>query len=174
MSEHTHTLDLEEERQRLEQQLEEVSDEAAETDKDSDEYERLARKGRLLDQQMVGLLHLLETYDDPEIVIQEHRQAQFADFGDRVGDLSEQLVGRQSVNNASESFFVAKGLAEAPWFPEGATFEQKAEAVGDLYPQVVKFLYAQINEVSTPPVDFQNGFEARSRAKRQKQTSTDE
>lgn len=171
MSEHTHELDLEAERERLDHRLEKASDEAAKYDRDSPQFDKAVKQGQQLDQQMLGLLHLQDAYDDPRIVIREVRQQEYADVGDRVSDLSEEMIGRQSVDNASKGYLVAQGLVEAPFISEDDTFEQRVEAVGDQYPQVVKYLAAKINEVSTPDVDFPNRFAERYQAKRNTSTS---
>jgi hypothetical protein len=169
MTRRTETIDLEAEAERLDQELDELADEAAAADSDSDEYEELREQARALEQQLVGVKWALNPSPDEgrerveSVTIGEVLTGDYARVEDRSRDVQRQRVGRgedSSVSGAQRVFFVAAGLQDADFLDAGADFDAKARAVNQLAPQFTTFLEDRIDDLSTPDVDVGN-FEAR-------------
>ena len=169
MARRTQTLDLEAEAQRLDERLDDLADEAAETDSDTQEYEDLRAKARMVEQKLVGVKWALNPDSDEqrtptrEVTIGEVLTGDYAQVEDRSRDVQRQRVGRgedSSVSGAQRVFFVAAGLQAADFLDAGADFEAKANAVNQLAPQFTTYLEDRIDELSTPDVDVGN-FEER-------------
>ncbi|MFC7044300.1 hypothetical protein ACFQH6_20715 [Halobacteriaceae archaeon GCM10025711] len=100
------------------------------------------------------------------------RTDEFALVEDHTKDVQDAKVGGRNVDGAGRKFFVAAGLLDAPFLDEDAGFEARARAVGQQPMQVTEWLEHRINELSTPDVDFRNGFGERVAAKRQEQATS--
>jgi len=166
----TKTYDLHEEEQRIDREMNEAADEAAEAEDGTRAHEEAMARGKLLERQLAGVQWALypdeEEDRDPyeEVTLGALNAREYGEIGDRVKTAKEQSAGTASgltsMDGVQQIFFVAGGLVDAPFLPENANFEQKSQAVGDLSPQFAAYLQQQVDDLSTPDVQG-NGFAQR-------------
>jgi hypothetical protein len=159
----TQTLDLTDEQERLDDDLDALADRAAEAD--DAEMAILEQRATELETYLSGVAWALSEFgEDATVTIGALDTGEMARVTDRTLDAKGEIVGRgsdPSVDGASENFYVAMGIREAPFIDEGAGFEARATAVQGLHPNFTKYLRNRIDDLSTPEADLGNSFRER-------------
>jgi hypothetical protein len=166
----TKTYDLQEEEERIDEELDRAADEAAEADDGTQVHQKAVARGERLERELAGVQWALypdeeedrEPYE--EVTLGALNAREYGEIGDRVKTAMNKSAGYgsdlTSTDGVAQIFFVAGGLVDAPFIGEEAGFEQKAQAVGDLAPQFATYLQERVDELSTPDVEG-NGFAQR-------------
>ena len=176
----TTTYDLQAEAQRLDRELDEAADEAAEATEGSSAYEEAVARGRQLERELAGVEWALDPDEeedrDPyeEVTLGALNAREYGEIGDRASSAMEQSTthasGISSASGVQRIFFAAGGLADAPFLSDSADFEEKARAVGDVAPQFLYWMEQRVDELTTPDVEG-NGFSQRLEARKSGGTS---
>jgi hypothetical protein len=147
----THTIRLGDARDRLDARLDELA--AQVEDPDAPPRDVLEEAQAIESQRLPGVMWGIAEYGaDAEVTIGELSHGEMAEVTDRVsGAQAEQIGGADGVSGAATTFFVAAGLADAPFLDESyPTIEAAAPVVGgDLHPQFVAFLESEIDDVTS-------------------------
>lgn len=175
----TRTYDLQDEADRLDDELDALAEEAADADPESAAREEAAAEAMLVEQQFVGVRWALDPPADEtrepyeEVTLGALTTGEYARVTDRLDAARQERVGfgpdGGAMEGAGRVFFAAAGLVDAPFVDADADFEAKAQAVNDLPPQFTRWLEARVDDLTTPDVDVGNGFEARLAAKQSDQ-----
>lgn len=158
----TETYRLQDVAQGLDQRLDNLADKVAKAGDDEDTSESV-QEARQLEGHLAGIQWAIDEYGaDAEITLGALTTGEYARVSDYTTDAAnEQVGGPTSVEGASQIFFVAAGLVDAPFVDDSAGFEDRCAAVRGLPPQITRWLESQVDELTTPDVDLGNGFEAR-------------
>jgi len=137
------TLVLDEERDRLDERLNELADKAANADEPG-AYRAIANE---LEPQFQGIAWLCEQHgDDAEIVIKGLTAGEMAHVED---DLQQVKTERQQghIPGARKNYVAAAGLVAAPFYD--ADEQQARDAITELPPGPQKWLYNRIDDKTT-------------------------
>lgn len=168
---HTETLVLEEERDRLESDMDELATELAKVPEeqqteDNPRYATLHQLGQRLEQRRNGVAHLASEYgEEAEVRVGALTAGEYAWVEDNSSDLANQRGGG-SVDGAARNHLAAAGLVDAPFLPdeEYANPPDRMEAylgvvAGDLSAMPVKWLAARINDRTSLEPEEGNSFQ---------------
>ncbi|MFD1512463.1 hypothetical protein [Halomarina rubra] len=172
MTRQTRVIELQEEAQRLEQQLDEVVNEALAIEEEVDEealtdhqaYADALVEGDTTERHLRGVLNLVENYNCDRVTIGAQRTGELAQVQDLTLDIRDERKGRTGKSNvagASRAVFVAAGIVDAPFVDGDASIEQRARAINAIEPETTAWLEEQIEDLSTPDVSVKNGFRER-------------
>jgi hypothetical protein len=176
----TATYDLTEERERLEDEMDEVADEAAELYEEEwsntqrkQDYQELVADGQMLEQQYVGVQWALDKWDEPEVTVGGLTAGEYTEVGDLTGAhkqaAQERLGSNVSTASTRRLFYAAAGVVDAPFVGDeiGADtrLEEKVQCVNQLSPQFMHWLEERVDDLTTPDVEG-NGFGKRLEEKR--------
>ena len=157
------TYDLDEEAARLDAALDEAADAASEADRSSDAFIEAVTRGQDAETYRVGVELLRREYSATSITLRELRAGDFARVDSYTAATAEQSGGNGV--GPAKLYTVAAALVDAPFVPDDADFEQRVHAVRQLEQQVLLYLYDRIDDLSTPDVDFIEGFGQRLSAR---------
>lgn len=171
MSLDTKTVTLGEERDRLDEALDDLADILADAD-DSTSGQRLRQRGNDLDQQGRGIAHLVDEHGaDAEVVVRGLDSGEFARVEDRVADIRAQREGGQTPG-AHRNVYAAMGIVDAPFADDPESFDDRLDAVTDLPIGATKWLYALVDDLTT--VEEGNWTSLRERLQERRSNSTDD
>ncbi|OYR80395.1 hypothetical protein DJ71_14975 [Halorubrum sp. E3] len=176
----TKTFDLEEERQRINEELDKLADEEAEDIKAQEADDRVPsgqhvqqerrQEARRLDQMLTGVNWALDPPEEEDVEpIEEVTLGALnaAEYGMVSDFTSNQVDSRSNDDRRGEQMkrviFAAGGIVEAPFVDDGtrnSNIESKYQSVAQLAPQFVYWLEQRTDELTTPEVEG-NGFAAR-------------
>lgn len=179
----TKTFDLEEEKQRIDQKLDELADQEAEDNRAEEaederpstpSYERQDRReeAQRLQQMLVGVNWALDPDDDEdiepieEVTLGSLNAAEYAQVADFVSNdlkgVTDTYGERARTENTRRIIFASGGVVEAPFLDddERKTLENKIGQVRELAPQFVYWLEQRSDDLTTPKVEG-NGFAKR-------------
>lgn len=178
----TKTFDLEEERQRINEELDKLADAEAEDITAADEegntptpqHDRQERheEAQRLDQMLVGVNWALDPPEDEdiepieEVTLGALSAAEYgivSDFTSNQVDSRHYQGDKRRGEQMRRIIFAAGGLVDAPFIDDDANImdiEEKYQAVSQLAPQFVYWLEQHTDELTTPEVEG-NGFAAR-------------
>jgi hypothetical protein len=152
------TLRLADERDRLDDRLDEYAEEAADAD-DSSAIDQVATQCQ---QRLAGVDHLIDRHGrDATVTIRGLSAGQFARVEDRVAAKRERS-SQEALPGYHRNTYAATGLVEAPFLDvdpdaEADEFEQRLKAVADQPVGVVKWLESRIDdETSVAGDDFRS------------------
>ena len=113
---------------------------------------------------------------NPTITLGGLDGGEYARVTDKVGDAQQQTMGfggqGGSVDGASQIFYCAMGLVDAPFIERGAGFEQKVKAVRGVSPSLLGWMQEKIGELTTPSESAGNDFSARLNQARARRNGT--
>lgn len=158
----TETYNLEEERDRIDNKLDELADEVAELDEGNLLRGQKIEEANSLERHLTGILWALNPDDeedrDPytEVTLGSLTASEHADVRDSAPQVDS--PGKQSNEGGSMILYAAKGVVEAPFLDQNnPAYNEKIAAVGDLQPQFAEWLAERVDELTTPDVEG-NGF----------------
>ena len=157
------TYDLEEEATRLDADLDAAADAASEAEQGSDAFVEAVTRGQDAEKYLVGVELLRQEYGATSITLRELRAGDFARIESYTAATSEQSGGNGV--GPHKLYTVAAALVAAPFVGENADFEQRVHAIRQLEQQVLLYLYDRVDDLSTPDVDFIEGFGQRLSAR---------
>jgi len=147
----THTIRLDDARDRLDARLDELAAQVA--DPDDPPREVVEEAQAIESQRLPGVLWGIDQYRaDAEVTIGELSHGEMAEVTDRVSDAqAEQIGGADGVSGAATTFFVAAGLVDAPFLDDPYPSIKTAAPVvaNDLHPQFVAWLESEIDSVTS-------------------------
>lgn len=176
----TKTFDLEEEKRRIDQRLDNLADQEAEDSRAEEKegerpstpkFERQDRReeAQRLQQMLVGVEWALDPDEqegiDPigEVTLGSLNAAEYAQVADFVSNdmssVTDTYGERANTENTRRIIFASGGVVEAPFLDddERKTLENKIKQVRELAPQFVYWLEQRADELTTPKVEG-NGF----------------
>lgn len=181
----TKTYDLEDEVERLENEIEDAVDEAAELHQEEfdntllkERYEEAVQRGNMLEQQYVGVKWALDEFEGTEVTLGGLTAGEYIEVGDvteRHRKSAEKHFGPNApTGNARRMYYAAAGLIDGPFVDEEITSHtrvtEKAQEINGLAPQFMHWIEQRVDELTTPDVEG-NGFgeqlEARIKATKQ-------
>jgi len=142
------TISLGDERNRLNDRLDELADGAAEADEDAvATYRQLAHE---VETHLSGVVYLCEKHGaDATVTIRGLTAGEFAQVEDRVAAKREQST-QQSLPGYRDNVMAASGLVDAPFLPDrdgvDDWYETKLATVADAPVGVAKWLMSRVNE----------------------------
>jgi len=181
MPRNTKTFDLEEERQRINEELDELADKEAEDIKAEEtegetptgKFDRQDRReeAQRLDQMLVGVNWALNPSEEEdvepieEVTLAALTAGEYGLVSDFVSNDVQSVKRRFGDNiNPQQSgriIFAAGGVVEAPFISEDSRgLDDKISDVKELAPQFVYWLEQRVDELTTPEVEG-NGFATR-------------
>lgn len=154
----TVTVDLQDELERIDQELDDVADEVAELPDGAPHAGDLAERGVQLERQLAGLQWATDPPDDDPIdgPIEEVTLG-----GLNAGEyLDVQAETADEGGTVSKVIFAAKGVVDAPFIDDSMSEAERVQAVRDLPPQFHEWLATKVDDLSTPDLEG-NGFAQR-------------
>lgn len=191
MPRYTETYDLEEEKERLDKELNQIADEASELEQQIDEvsdeegpspgvvreYQQKVQEGNRLEQMFAGVQWALDPDGDQEpieeVTLGSLTAGEYAEVGDRLQAAKQGKVGwgrDPDMDNARRNMFAGACLQDAPFLDEEDDgLEAKIHAVTSLAPPFILWLEEKGDELTTPTVEG-NGFRTRVEERRSAST----
>lgn len=158
----TETYDLEAELERVDGELDDLADEAAEEGDLSDADRAQAQK---LERQFIGLQWALNPEDHESrdayesVTISELTAGSYIKSG-ALAEADARDADLPAGTDTERLYRVAQAVEDADFVPDGATFDQTLVAIGGLKPQFFFWLEQQVDELTTPDIEG-NGFAQR-------------
>ncbi|MFB6237517.1 MAG: hypothetical protein ABEH81_04015 [Halopenitus sp.] len=141
---------LVDERDRLDQKLDELADliHDAEQEEEDAPTEGIRREANEVAARGRGVAHLIEEYgSDAEISVKGLNSGEYARVDDKVAEIRQNKSG--PVPGAYRNVFAAAGLVDAPFLDEDADFDDRQAAISDQPVEVTKYLEARVNDLTT-------------------------
>ena len=149
----TKTYQLADEYDRLDQRSEELSDEAARVDEDTDRFETLVQEGIAIDSQLGGLQWAIDEWgEDVEVTIGGLTKGEHARVGDTSKADAQRVIGGgddQPTDGVESVRKTAMGIRDAPPLPDNADFERRVAFVRDVNTQFAGWAERRVNDLTS-------------------------